>query len=250
MTVADWLTCANPEIMLESLRGKASDRKLRLFAVACCRRLWPSIKGEQFRHAVRVAELFADGVMSQAELGEAGAAAVAAFLSLSGDEELASSAAISAAGIPGPKKSFLHQLLDAVDEPLWEDEFDRGDPHAPALVTARIAAWAAAKVQGQLPFGSPAEMAERQEQARLLRDIFGKSSRPFSMKPGWLLWRDGEIPKMAKIIYDDRTFDYLPILANALQAAGCDYADILCHCRGPGPHVRGCWALDLVLGKK
>jgi hypothetical protein len=55
---------------------------------------------------------------------------------------------------------------------------------------------------------------------------------------------------LAQAIYDDRAFDRLPILADALEEAGCDTADILAHCRGPGPHVRGCWVVDLILGKQ
>ena len=58
------------------------------------------------------------------------------------------------------------------------------------------------------------------------------------------------MPKLARTIYDDRRFDLLPILADALEEAGCGDAEILAHCRGPGPHVRGCWAVDLVLGKE
>jgi hypothetical protein len=55
---------------------------------------------------------------------------------------------------------------------------------------------------------------------------------------------------MAQVIYDERKFEDLPFLADALEEAGCDNADILNHCRGPGPHVRGCWVVDLLLGKE
>jgi hypothetical protein len=65
----------------------------------------------------------------------------------------------------------------------------------------------------------------------------------------WLSWNDGIVPKLAQAIYDDRVFDRLPILADALEEAGCTNADILNHCRRPGEHVRGCWVVDLLLGK-
>jgi len=84
----------------------------------------------------------------------------------------------------------------------------------------------------------------------LLRDIFGNPFRPVAIDPDWLTWRDGTIPNLAQTIYDDRRFDILPILADALQEAGCINEDIIQHCHSPGPHVRGCWVVDLLLGKK
>ena len=62
-------------------------------------------------------------------------------------------------------------------------------------------------------------------------------------------WNDGTVRKIAQAIYDERAFDRLPILADALEDAGCDNADILNHCRNGGEHVRGCWVVDLLLGK-
>ena len=88
------------------------------------------------------------------------------------------------------------------------------------------------------------------EQASVFRDIFGNSFRPVSVhNSSWVAWNDGAIPKMAQVIYDDRAFNRLPLLADALEDAGCDDADILSHCRTPGEHVRGCWVVDLLLGK-
>jgi hypothetical protein len=87
------------------------------------------------------------------------------------------------------------------------------------------------------------------DQMGLLRDIVGNPFLSVAVSPSWMLWNDGTIPKLAHGIYDDRAFDHLPILADALEDAGCDDADILAHCRGPGPHVRGCWVVDLILGK-
>jgi hypothetical protein len=93
------------------------------------------------------------------------------------------------------------------------------------------------------------ELHPRNEQADLVRDIFGSPFSPIHASPEWLTWNDGTIQKLAQAIYADRAFDRLPILADALEDAGCDNTDLLAHCRGPGPHVRGCWAVDLVLGK-
>jgi hypothetical protein len=95
------------------------------------------------------------------------------------------------------------------------------------------------------------ERAEcRPAEARLLRDIFGNLFRPVAINAAWLAWNDGTVVKMAQSIYDERAFDRLPILADALEEAGCHDPEILGHCRQPGEHVRGCWIVDLILGKE
>jgi hypothetical protein len=92
---------------------------------------------------------------------------------------------------------------------------------------------------------------ERAAHSDLLRCIVGPLPfRPVSIAPTWLVWNSGTIPKLAQAIYDERRFANLPILADALEEAGCDSADILFHCRQPGEHVRGCWVVDLLLGKE
>jgi hypothetical protein len=84
----------------------------------------------------------------------------------------------------------------------------------------------------------------------LVTDIFGNPFRPLpQVGPAWLTWGGGTVPKLARFIYEGRAFDRLPVLADALEEAGCDAAELLDHLRGPGPHVRGCWALDLLPGK-
>ena len=90
------------------------------------------------------------------------------------------------------------------------------------------------------------EQENRQRNAELLRDIFGNPVRPVALDPAWL---SSDVVALARGIYDERAFDRMPILADALQDAGCTNDDILSHCRGDGPHVRGCWVVDLVLGK-
>jgi hypothetical protein len=102
---------------------------------------------------------------------------------------------------------------------------------------------------GQDPLQYDATLAETEEasQCGLLRDIFGNPFRPVAVDPAW---RTSNVTVLAQAIYDDRAFDRLPILADALEDAGCDNADILNHCRQPGEHVRGCWVVDLLLGKQ
>jgi hypothetical protein len=80
-----------------------------------------------------------------------------------------------------------------------------------------------------------------------VRELFGNPFRPVAFASEW---RTDTAVTLARQMYDARDFGAMPILADALQDAGCDSADILDHCRGPGPHVRGCWVCDLVLGKE
>ena len=87
-------------------------------------------------------------------------------------------------------------------------------------------------------------------QAGLIRDIFENALRCASVHSASLSWNGGTVLKLAQCIYDERAFDRLPILADALEEAGCTEQAILDHCRGPGPHVRGCWVIDLILGKQ
>jgi hypothetical protein len=93
--------------------------------------------------------------------------------------------------------------------------------------------------------------AEKEAQANLFRDLFGPLPfRTVAIDPVWLAWNDGTVVKLAQGIYDDRAFDRLPVLADALENAGCADPDMLAHCRQPGAHVRGCWPVDLILGKE
>jgi hypothetical protein len=90
--------------------------------------------------------------------------------------------------------------------------------------------------------------AEQAAQANLIREIFGNPFRPVAVDPAW---RTSTVLALAQGIYDERAFARMPILADALQDAGCNSADILTHCRDPQQvHVRGCWVVDLVLGKE
>jgi hypothetical protein len=84
----------------------------------------------------------------------------------------------------------------------------------------------------------------------LLSDVAGNLDQKMTLRPSWLRRNGGIVARIAQTIYAEQSFADLPILADALEEAGCDNADILTHCRQPGEHARGCWVLDLLLGKK
>lgn len=86
-----------------------------------------------------------------------------------------------------------------------------------------------------------------QEVAADLRELFGNPFYPVEFDPHW---RTSEVVDVARGIYEDRAFEQMPILADAFMDAGCEDFEIITHCRRPGPHVRGCWVVDAILGKE
>ena len=89
--------------------------------------------------------------------------------------------------------------------------------------------------------------AERKHHSFLIRDIFGNPFRPVTLHPRW---QSSTVLDLARTIYEERVFERLPILADALMDAGCDSEEIINHCRSDGPHVRGCWVVDLLTGRE
>jgi hypothetical protein len=144
-----------------------------------------------------------------------------------------------------------HGLREAVEEamnradgrPYREIRSPAGYPFA---VLAENAGAAAGSVAGVLHRHSPRKASAAQAHA-LFEDLFGGPAQPTALDPGWLTWGDGVVRKLALAVYEERAFDRLPILADALEEAGCTDAGLLAHLRRPGVHARGCWALDLVL---
>jgi hypothetical protein len=198
MTEAKWLACTDPIILAEFMQDRVSNRGMRLFAAACCRRLWPQLSGES-RRVVEVAEQYADGT---AGVGERQAARA---LRSEGTGDAATRAAVA-------------ESNDAM------------------LAAAPLAQGAVADIVG-----------EDAHQTMLARDIFGNPFRPVAFDPRW---RTTDVIGLARGIYDERAFDRLPLLADALMDAGCADEQVIGHCRSEGPHVRGCWVVDLVLGKE
>jgi len=214
------LGCEDPSPMLkhvESIR-EASERKLRLFSVGCCRLLFRVVQVRSVsRRAVEMAEAYADGLASAAEMAE-----VCCYANSTAE----------------------HACRDVAES---ETGIVRAD------CTALNAAWAMAEYRTHPPDHNALSpifrahvQAEQAFQCGYLRDIFGNPFRPVAFDPTWLT---SDVQLLARDIYSERAFDRMPILADALQEAGCTNEDILNHCRETSiTHVRGCWVADLVLG--
>jgi hypothetical protein len=231
MTEAEWLACTDPNPMLEFLLGKGGERKLRLFACACCRRVWHLLADPRSRAVVEALEGFVDGTLAQEVLDRAADDAVFAADELNASAEPLSIVAASSAS-------------------EWAQHGPETSAHAAACA-------AAYQRFGEVRPGTR-DSTECAIQGDLIRCIFGNSFRPSpSTDPSLLIWNGSLIRTLSQTIYDERILpsgtldaDRLAVLADALEDAGCDNADILSHLRGPEPHVRGCWALDLLLGKE
>jgi hypothetical protein len=215
MTEAEWQTGTDPTPMLEFLRDKASDRKLRLFACAYCR----AVRGCQHMlpgTAIAVAERYADGLAS--------------------DEDLAS----ERRGAP-----FSNEYSEWVVGP---SAYDGAWQAVDWLTSARDLM----NIDPDAFRHFPIPLDDVIKRSVLsLRDIFGSLPfRPMNIAPDVLSWNDGTVGRIAASIYEERAFDRLPILADALLDAGCGDEELLAHLRSAGPHVRGCWGVDLTLGKE
>jgi hypothetical protein len=246
----EWLTGADPDRMLAFLLDGhvrvyvsaqvtwAPHRKLRLLACAFCRRIEDLLVDERSRRAVLISEQFVDGWVTEGELRRAYEAATKAVEDW---VNRTSTSAVYGGGVfslPSADRKATALGARAVAEataPLRPEiavstAFEAAIERGAAMDST---AWAVEAL------GVPARL-------RLIRDVFGNPFRPVPFSPQW---RSEDVVAIARAIYEDRTFDRLPILADALQDAGCDSDELLEHCRGDGPHVLGCWALDVVLGK-
>lgn len=244
MTEAKWLSGSDPFLMLEHLRGKTSDRKMRLFACACCRRVWHLLDDERSRCAVEIAEKHFDSHCADLGLHSAAIRAEAAAGELN---QRASQAWGSIERYSSKARAFAATAAAAVWQrsSIWIHATAAEIAARQAAAAASTAAKFASRIRGGA--GRPASKKERAAQCDLLRDLFGN---PFVVPVVDTSWLTGTVVALTQVIYDERAFDRLPILADALEDVGCTDADILAHCRGPGPHLLGCWFVDLLLGKE
>jgi hypothetical protein len=225
MTEAEWLACTDLESMLCHAGTRLTSRKALLIGCGFCRRLWNLLDGvcRDGRTAIEVAERIADGKATGLEI-EAADQALQSALILSHRHN----------GVRDPIKPLRHLLPGQINSRYG----------VPAFLSLSSTAKAARRA-----ILKRRRAGEYSAQTRIVRDVTGNPFRPPTIDPSWLAWNGGTVTKLAQSIYDERAFDRLPVLADALEDAGCDNADILAHCRQPGEHVRGCWVVDLLLGK-
>ena len=227
MTESEWLGArANAQGMIWHFRGtsvvrtKRGRRKLRLFAVGCCRQFWNQLWDDGLRDVIEVAERFSDGAGTKQDLQQAKLAI----------EPLNTDSYHAPLG-HGSQERTATSLIDALTS------------SAPFDAAFSMTCY-------QLPLAGYCGGIAREHAlvCDLVRDIFGNPFRQVAFDPAW---RTSDAVALARAMYDARNFGAMPILADALQDAGCDSADVLTHCRDANQvHVRSCWVCDLVLGKE
>jgi hypothetical protein len=235
MTEAEWLACEGSDRLLQHVSGRVSARKLRLLTVACLRsvpyhEVWATPTSLR---SIDVAAQWAEGMPTEAEWEQVFAAA--------------GGTAVQLDAVDGTRR------VDGGDEPheLFAIACVQGlhpDARNAAAEVHRILASTEFHVyQGEWDYLGAVDQGRRRRS--VLLDVVGNPFRPPQMNADRLARNEDTVPQLARAIYERGAFERLPILADALEDAGCTDTELLGHLRGPGPHVRGCWALDLVLGK-
>jgi Uncharacterized protein conserved in bacteria (DUF2199) len=215
MTELEWLASHEPWRMLKVVeRSKPSDRKVRLFNAAVCRQFWDYLP-EASQAILSESELPADGL-----------------LQVSSDELCwRANAAVAPIDRQYPTKQF----------PNAEVRIQRYAAVAVCYAVISNDLWGAAAALDEI------DSTAKQSHSTIIRDVFGNPFRSSDLHSAWLT---PKVRVLAEQIYDDRTFERLPALAERLATAGCENDDVLAHCSHGGQHVRGCWVVDLILGRK
>jgi hypothetical protein len=259
MTEEKWLNSGSALGMWKVIEKRVSPRKQRLFACASCRAIWHLLTDRRARDAVEGAERFADAriddlVLAQFRTGARNAiidASLTVKLLLNNGsrdhpEEVTANAAHEAAWattLLSLKAAARETVFGVTKAVIWEQAVSRFPVMPPQQWDGTR--WAGIDEVAEAALKRCGEKKDEQL-AELIRDIFGNPFRPVTLDPRWLT---ASVLDLARAIYDERAFEWMPILADALMDAGCGHEDILLHCRGNGPHVRGCWVVDLLLGK-
>ncbi len=264
MTEAEWLACADPTPMLAFVAARTTERKLHLFACACARRVFPEMDHDGSRALVELTERFIEGFVTAEELTTNRRAnyrhcvdSIPEWEYVNSADTAADCAAVVPIGVFAEHaaswavRGKVRPLLRPINAECFGRAFGLPSPFVGNTLVSPTAIEDHTRLF--LACMEPRDRAEteftRQEQlaqSLLLHDIFGNPFHPVAFDPAW---RTEAVVGPARGVYEDRAFDRLPVLADALEDAGCADAAVLAHCRGPGPHVRGCWVVDLVLGK-
>jgi hypothetical protein len=227
MTFTKYVASVDPYLKLKQLATRADPRKLRLFACACVREVGIFLKEDGSRRAVLVAERFADGQASDEER-------LAALF-----EAESARARVYAATRSDWRDAWRMRNAACAAKILLHPQAQRAALDTPQAIREK------GKHVDAVAWNDSASNAHE----RFLRDLFDGPRTPRRIDPAWFRWNGAAVAKIARDIYEENCFEELPILADALEDAGCADEDILAHCREPGGHVRGCWVIDLLLGK-
>ena len=221
MTEEEWLACEEPWRLL--IQAGHQRRKLGLWQVACCRRLAGHLRSKWLQQALTLAERYAEG--------EVGADALVPYTRAEWTDYCEKT-----------KLRLLPAELTAADAVLWTVA---GAGHSPTIISSYVLD--ALRFATNVAERTVVVETEAKLHVSLFRDVFGNPFRLVALDPTWLT---SDVLALASQMYELREFSAMPILADALQDAGCTNEDVLTHCRTAGEHVRGCWVLDLVLGKE
>jgi hypothetical protein len=235
-----WETASLRE-MLMLAAGKVSDRKLDLFNGWCCHALRPYLTDPRSRAAARYAEQHIDegcpATPEREAILEAAKKAV---------EELIKWAHAAPTNLEVRRRRVYALTAQIAQQALGHDQPNRG-VWANALLTAHAFGYANDEPPACLPGSEELRDEHLRLQAAIFRDIVGNLLDPVAFDPRW---RTEDTLGLARGIYEERAFARLPLLADALMDAGCDDERLLGHCQSKGPHTRGCWVVDLILGKE
>lgn len=245
MTETEWFQDGNWERHFENVSSRINPRKQRLLAAGFCRQIWPFIEDKEVRDAIVLAEQAADHRAAVAEI-----------------ERVRNQCRVLAV----KRGQRAEQHIDANDpESVFLEEFQQDIAWIGAFVTAgqfRIEEIGRRTRQLSMLAShalSPRWLRELAEglglvsvesilrlQRDVLFDLVGNPFRPVAFDPAW---RTAAVVAIAVPMLEAGDFSAMPVLADALEDAGCEHEQVLAHCRGEGPHFRGCWVVDGVLGK-
>jgi hypothetical protein len=262
VTEEEWLNGCDYRRMYRLAKPSASVRRVRLFMAACCQLDVITYTRLQCSTAIQIAERCADDIESERLLCDLWNR----YVTLSPNRE----------GFETEIGKLVDWISRVVRRLPTPPDLDEDETYSDVTAAVTHAAYLSLREEPKGVFvGGSGDAAEycarameraellrlarragstesvetraRRPIANILRDIFGNPFRPVAFDPRW---RTSDVVGLARAIYDDKAFERMPIMADALMDAGCEDEQVISHCRSDGPHVRGCWVVDLILGKE